>query len=415
MPSGETTGPAGCHQGDLTGRMSGTVIRAVAAHEVVDFLTVLGRAYGITVDDRYVAAWDGAFDHERNVALFDGGRLIGTATAGLVDLTTPGPVVVPAICTGNLTVLPGTAGPGAALRVFAHQCRQHRAAGFGVLVFSVTSAMRMVHLRIGSAPASGYAPLTLTADRVGAVPAGLETVPASDPVLGEVHHGLAARTTGMIVRDPAWMTTVRRINAMDRVPVAWTHTSGGRVDGYALWHREGSARIVVEELATEEPAAARNLVRGLLAATGLPVELRYWRIDDPLRWCLGTDTMFTRDGQRDALWVRVVDVPRALCDRRYLAGGALTLQVHDPFLPEVTDVYALEVTAEGAASCVPVPQARRADVTLPVGALAAAYLGGTSVWTLIESGRIRPESARAARLMAGMFATDRLPWSGSER
>lgn len=384
--------------------------------EVPSFLNALGDAYGLTVDDRYLAAWNGAFDHKRNVALFDGRRLIGTATAGLVDLTTPGPVVTPVVCTGNLTVARDVTTPGLALSIFRHQCRQHRAAGHGVLVFSVTKAMRAVHLRTGSAPATSYVPLTLTQRRLttGQASALAETS-LFDARLDDVHRGVAAGQPGMIVRDAAWMTTVRRISAIDRAPTVWVHGADGQVDGYVRWYRERSRgdRIVVEELATMRPDACRNLVRGLLAEYGLPVELRYWRVDDPIHWLLGPEIGRHRQPRQDALWVRIIDVPRALTGRRYVAAGTVTLEVDDPLLPEGAGRYELEVSPDGAVSCA--PTVNTADVTLSVGALAAVYLGGTSVPTLIEAGVIRPSSRAVARTLAAMFAAARIPWSGSER
>jgi predicted acetyltransferase len=86
----------------------------------------------------------------------------------------------------------------------------------------------------------------------------------------------------------------------------------------------------------------------------------------------------------DHLWTRILDVPAALSARRYQARGEIVLQVEDEmgfaggrFLLDVSP----EVVVDGGtgqaahpASCVPTEA--DPDLTVSVGSLATAYLGG---------------------------------------
>ena len=50
----------------------------------------------------------------------------------------------------------------------------------------------------------------------------------------------------------------------------------------------------------------------------------------------------TRNGTRDCLWVRILDVPAALTSRRYQVEGRVVLELTDPFRGSAAGVFALE-------------------------------------------------------------------------
>lgn len=97
--------------------------------------------------------------------------------------------------------------------------------------------------------------------------------------------------------------------------------------------------------------------------------------------------------QSDWLWVRILDVVRALEARTYEGEGALVLEVVDGS-GMAGGRYRLEASPAGA-TCT--ATTRSADLTLDVRELATLWLGDESVARLVALGRVREERAGAGR------------------
>ncbi|MGH2672028.1 MAG: sterol carrier protein domain-containing protein [Actinomycetota bacterium] len=110
---------------------------------------------------------------------------------------------------------------------------------------------------------------------------------------------------------------------------------------------------------------------------------------------------------KDALWVRLVDLPVALASRRYPVEGRLVFQVRDAFCSWNDGRYELDAGPDGA-SCG--PSGETADLVLTVNELAAAYLGGTTFQQLHRAGRVHEERAGALAIADAMFRWDPAPW-----
>ncbi len=108
------------------------------------------------------------------------------------------------------------------------------------------------------------------------------------------------------------------------------------------------------------------------------------------------------------MWVRLVDVPAALSGRHYAGSDHLVLDVADPFSPMNSGRWALDAGPDGA-SCQ--RSEEPADLSLGVGDLAAAYLGGTPFTDLVRAGRAREDRAGAALAASRLFASDPRPWA----
>ncbi|GAA3623994.1 hypothetical protein GCM10022267_07620 [Lentzea roselyniae] len=100
------------------------------------------------------------------------------------------------------------------------------------------------------------------------------------------------------------------------------------------------------------------------------VAFKHFPTDHPLRWQLADVNAGQLSGEMDWLWVRLLDVSRALATRGYRTGGDLVLEVHDPFLGE-HDRYLPSVRG-GEAECV--GTGREPDLSLDVRDLASIYL-----------------------------------------
>jgi predicted acetyltransferase len=109
----------------------------------------------------------------------------------------------------------------------------------------------------------------------------------------------------------------------------------------------------------------------------------------------------------DGLWLRLVDVPKALAARRYSTSGRVVLEVHDSFCPWNEGRYELEGGPDGA-SCRPVES--EADLAVDVADLGATFLGGVTFRQLHRAGRVSEVTARAMARADAMFAWDPLPF-----
>jgi predicted acetyltransferase len=113
----------------------------------------------------------------------------------------------------------------------------------------------------------------------------------------------------------------------------------------------------------------------------------------------------------DALWVRLVDVGRALSARRYPAPVDLVLEVRDRFCDWNEGRWHLWGHPAGA-FCDRTD--RDPDLVVDVDALGAAYLGGVSLATLAAAGRVREVSPGAVTQAATAFRWPVTPWCPEE-
>lgn len=112
--------------------------------------------------------------------------------------------------------------------------------------------------------------------------------------------------------------------------------------------------------------------------------------------------------RRDALHVRLVDLPAALRARTYGAAVDVVLEVEDAFCPWNAGRWRLAVGADGAAACTRTEDP--ADLELSVRELGSAYLGGVSLASLAAAGRVREVRAGALAAASRAFAGDVAPW-----
>lgn len=168
----------------------------------------------------------------------------------------------------------------------------------------------------------------------------------------------------------------RHPGASPRIPYRWTamlndrpedrHGNGpltivtyedgaGALQGYAIYRLKGDwpegvpdYQLNVSELvaltADAEVGLWRYLVSvdlvGTIVADDQP-------LDAALPWAIADFRRMQRR-EKDGLYLRVLDIPRAFEARRYLEPGSLVLEVEDEFLPETAGRFALEASPEGA-------------------------------------------------------------------
>jgi GNAT superfamily N-acetyltransferase len=110
----------------------------------------------------------------------------------------------------------------------------------------------------------------------------------------------------------------------------------------------------------------------------------------------------------DSLWVRLVDLPQALAARGYEAGCDVVVDVADGPAPWNAGRWRIRV-ADGAADVSRTDD--DAEVSLPVSALGAAYLGGTNLAAQARAGVITEHRPGAVRDLWRAFRTDLGPYA----
>ena len=195
------------------------------------------------------------------------------------------------------------------------------------------------------------------------------------------------------------------------------YSGAGGPEGYAIYAvksdwPEGVPRgtVRVHELVAKSPAVEATLWRYLFGIDLVEtIEAGNRPPDDPLLWMLA-DLRHLRRLRGDTIWLRILDVPKALEGRSYLPDGRLVLNVSDPFGPWAAGRF--ELTVEGGnASCR--PTTAEPDVTLGAEDLAAVYLGGVVPSVLARAGRIQG-SPEALQLADTLFAWHTAPWCADQ-
>lgn len=188
----------------------------------------------------------------------------------------------------------------------------------------------------------------------------------------------------------------------------------GAVDGGLVFRVPGKGAgeraVEVDYLEAESPGGYRALfalMRDLDLAESIMAHHRPG--DEALAFMLGNPRDLRITAVRDWLWLRLIDVPRALSDRTYAVPGSVVLEVEDPACPWNEGRWELSGGPDGA-SCVRARIGVPAEVTLAVGTLASIYLGGVSVKSLVLSGRVGELVPGAATRLAKMVTSDQLPY-----
>ena len=412
-------------------------IRPVSSEEFDAFHTVVMHAFHgspLSPDDRQLVTARLEFD--RSLAAFDGGTPVGTAGAYTFQLTVPGSQVLPAAGVAWVAVLPSHRRRGVLSSMMRRQLADIRDRGEPLAVLWASESL--IYSRYGYGRAMWHANFTLyrgegALARTAPADSGLR-LRIADPVaampeLAKVYDAVLPSRPGFIARNESWWQRTVYDPADRRQGTSPLHCvlaeDDGGPRGYALysaanrWDSETSlpdSALNVLEMVGADAAASAALAADLLSRD-LTTEfrLRGRPVDDPLLYQLA-DPRRARPRLKDALWVRIIDVPGALARRRYSAPADVVLQVRDDLLPANAGRWRL--TTAGAApdgdgleaSCVPAPASASPDVVLDVTELGAAYLGGTTLSALAAAGLVTEGRLGAVRQLSTALSWDPAPW-----
>lgn len=389
------------------------------------------RAYYAAVDTAFggedptaeeIGAWHERLGDRFYVAA-DGQAIVGGAADFPFTLTVPGGEMAAAGVTG-VGILPTHRRQGLLRRLMALQLDAVRSHGEALAVLWASEGSIYQRFGYGLATLNGSIELPrarsafrLPIERRGRL--RLIGRAETDRVLPPVFERLRVTTPGAWARTAAWWKEIlddppkRRRGGGPKFVVL--HEGEGRPDGYAIyrihedWGGSGPHNTLrVLELIADGPVATQELWRYLcdvdLVGT---ISSRFGPADHPLLQLLADPRAL---GLRiaDGLWLRLVDVARALEGRTYARAGRVVLEVGDAFRPDQAGRYLLEARATGAR----VTRTRaRADLALDTSDLAAAYLGGTRFHSLARVGRVGERVPGAIERADSLFRSAVPPWS----
>ncbi|MYT32572.1 MULTISPECIES: GNAT family N-acetyltransferase [unclassified Streptomyces] len=368
--------------------------------------------------------WWSALEMDRGLlALTADGRPVGTAGAYSFELTLPGENRVPAAGVTGVGVLPSHRRRGVLSAMMRHQLTELRARGEFLSVLLASEAP--IYGRFGYGPATYTGRLTVQRHRATlALPRarGTADAPATGPdngsvevlrraecgeILEEVYDRYRRAQPGALSRPHRWWTLGAGQPPISPAPryVAVHRDADGVPDGYASYSVDAETLTVDETIATDD-AVFTALARFVLGHDLVSqIVFKHVPPDHPLRWQFADFRAGEVSGDTDWLWVRLLDVPRALTARGWSTDGELVLDVDDPFLGE--HGRHLLTVRDGKADCVPTD--REPDLSLDIGDLGSVYLGGTAPSTLVRAGHIRAHRPDAATLADALFRTERPP------
>jgi predicted acetyltransferase len=187
---------------------------------------------------------------------------------------------------------------------------------------------------------------------------------------------------------------------------------GDAIEGYALYavvEVDRRRYVALDECVTTTSrsyAAIFSLLCSMELTDGLRTGDR--PVDEPLRHMLADPRSLATSSVCDGLWLRIVDVARALAARSYGGSGRVVIEVTDDLCPGNAGRFALEVGPDGAGQASPVDD--DAELTMDVAALATLYLGGTAAASLRAAGRIDEHVLGAVTRVDAMMRTDLQPY-----
>jgi predicted acetyltransferase len=398
--------------------------RPIGRHEFDAFCSMLTRAFGSAYYQEDVDVQRAVFEPERSLAVVDDGRFVaGTASYSLRMALPGGPAPVAGVTL--VGVLPDRRRRGLLSSLMSRQLHELHETG-GEPVAALWASEPGIYRRYGYAPAAWHLDLNVPRQASSARDGPGGAVRLADDLvharadLARVYDALWPDRVGHFARTPSWWDMAlhdpeHERQGLSSLSCVLHYGTDAAVDGYALystaerWDPSGAAGgiVRVREVVAGDPAATAALWSYLLDMDLMAAaEISSLAVDDPLLHLLG-DVRQAQPRVKDGLWVRLVDVGRALSARRYTAPLDVVFDVTDELCGWNAGRWRLQADGDGAATCEETSAA--ADLAVDVTHLAAAYLGGTSLAGLAAAGGIAEHRTGRLRAASTAFGWHRAP------
>lgn len=373
-------------------------LRPVTDAEFAPWCRMIADTYGQDLTESDLAIKRAATDLDRTIAAFDGPDPVGGVSIYPRELTVPGgPIPVAGIA--FVGVAPTHRRRGILTSMMRRQLADLHEHG-AEPVAALRPLEAGIYGRYGYGPASRGVALRIDKRAMvfrpgvdfGTGTVRLRDTDAARPTMMELYDRRRRDAVGFSDRDgTAWDLRLfdppgHGDGTAMRVAV---HTGpDGTATGYALYRRrtdtDGSRGIQLLELVTLTLPAYATLWR-FLAGFDITDWIDYEAaVDETLAHLLINPRPKSAYTQ-DRLWLRLVDVDRALTERRYAATLDTVLEVTDPLCPWNNGRWRLTADTDGA-SCE--PTTLPAELRLSATELGAVHLGGTRLTELGAAGLV---------------------------
>ncbi|MGH2740261.1 MAG: GNAT family N-acetyltransferase [Actinomycetota bacterium] len=395
-------------------------VKALASEELDSFIRTISRVFAHEISDADLQAERWILELGEVLGAVEAGSLVGGLGACPLDLTVPGGVVE---TTGIVTtgVLPNRRRRG----ILTSLMRQHLedAHERGAVLSILWASEGAIYGRFGYGAGTLSCRFDIarehTAYAARHMPAGEVTLLSreeAEEAFPVVYEQLRAGQPGVVSRSDVWwrywLYEPERKEHPGQ-PFYAVHESAGGLDGYVIYRQRRdwtdaspNGSIEVEELVANTPGAVADLWRFVFDVDLVARFSGGQRpVDEPLLHLL-REPRRLRLAIGDGLWVRPIDIQKALASRRYATEGRIVLQALDPFCPWNDRHLALDGGPDGA-ECGPTDA--QPEIFLDASALGSVLLGGTRFRSLARGGRIVGTDEALDRADA-MFGWDPVPW-----
>ncbi|GAA3658189.1 GNAT family N-acetyltransferase [Lentzea roselyniae] len=340
--------------------------------------------------------WTKVLELDRTHAVFDGDEMVGTGGVLSRELTVPGGVLAPAGAVTVVGVKPGHRRRGVASLLMKTQLHGMHETGDPIAILWASEGS--IYRRFGYGEhASSLSMMTMPTRMpfhpgVSVSDARIRQVTREEamPFMREVHDRVRRTRTGWLSRvEKTWDVHLGDAESNRDGLSAYRYCL--HPQGYVVFrvkHESNNSgpqnELHVRELVCETEQAYVDLYRFLLdldLASGISF---YTATDDPILHMVDNPRKVRRE-LSDALWLRIVDVDRALPLRRYQSDVDSVLEVEDSLCPWNSGRWRFTVK-RGEAVVTRTEDA--ADVSLDVAALGSVYLGGVRLSVLRRAHRV---------------------------
>jgi predicted acetyltransferase len=404
-------------------------IRRVRPDELGDSVEALTAAFLERPDiDAVVKELSPRWDLDRVWVAHDGERVCGTFRSWATEITVPGGARLPAAAVSGVTVLPTHRRRGILRGMIAAEHAAIRERGEAMALLH--AAEYPIYGRFGYGPGTLEATWTLDTRAAVVVPPASGRVeyvvpgPDSLPLVRDVYERYRVGQPGEIRRmDYRWE------GDLGMTPGVWSaawkgflvlhRDEAGTIDGYARFSRtedrwdgnRPSNVVTLDELHALTTESYATLWRFLaemdwVATVKAPRRAR----DEDLPWLLADARHAQLTDVTDGLWVRLFDVAAALAARTYEREARMVIEVVDAERAEGRYRVRLDAGPDGA-TCVETGET--AEITVPVAALGAAYLGGSSLRHALLAGGADEHRAGALDRLDALLRTRDEPWTST--
>lgn len=372
-------------------------------------------------DEEWTAREAGWIDFD-SLAAWDGDRCVGHVGAFRLDTTVPGGARVKTSGVTRVGVLPTHTRRGLLTSMMRQLLIEAR--GEGAALASLRASEGVIYERYGFAIAGEGAAVKVTTRSMGPVRSPAEgkiTILSGEEFLDVVpplYDRCARRRVGSVSRPQFFWPRILGDAISVKKPsfVAVHHDPAGCPDGYVHYDVRWAEQTDGSELGAgelHELFGADPAIERALWAYLLDIDLiTTWKadnrpIDEAIRFAVRDTRAYKVHERWDEQWLRILDVDEAISARSYRAcNRTVAVQVTDPLFAANEGTW--RIGADGGDRTDDEP-----DLSVAIGSMSAAYLGGTTWRELADAGHVEVRRETAVDDADTLFAQRPAPFCGT--